>query len=131
MEEHTKHPAARILLPTVLAVVVLGAYLNGVIGFEEETFEPYLRQHLMIDDVQAIGDADHKHPIMTHPYGFMRLWTQDYWGGATADGNLYRPITVFSFWVNSFVTGLTPVPMYFRVVNIMMLWLLGVLLAWW
>ncbi len=140
-ETHQPHPAARLLLPLVMGAAVFGLYVNTLVGFDYDIMRPYFRQHVMIDDVLMVMEKNDLHadgpgakasnPTVTHPYGYEKVWRQDYWAGRTADANLYRPVTVLSYWMNAFVTGLTPVPMLFRLVNVLLLWLLGVLTAWW
>lgn len=61
-------------------------------------------------------DAVQRNPTVAQPSaaGFLALWTSDYWLGVdpsgtpvemSTDRNLYRPITILSFWLNAVLTG--------------------------
>ncbi len=59
------------------------------------------------------------HPALTQPGGFWHIWTHGFWEGVAQDPNLYRPVTVLSYWAHGVVTGLGHVPV--RCVNIALL----------
>lgn len=74
----------------------------------------------LIDDHTAIAE----HPQVTRFNGLFELWASDYWAGQTEDRNLYRPITVLSYWANWRVTPNHAAG--FRVVNLLLLGGIGV-----
>lgn len=76
----------------------------------------------LIDDHDAIAS----HPDVVKIGGLATLWGHDYWAGRTEDANLYRPITVLSYWMNWRVTPDTPTG--FRVVNLLLLGGIGIAL---
>lgn len=71
------------------------------------------------------------HPALTQPGGFWHVWTHGFWEGVAQDANLYRPVTVLSYWAHGVITGLGPAPV--RCVNIALLglcaWAGGTLLS--
>ena len=70
----------------------------------------------LIDDHSAIE----QHPDVQEAVGGLRLWTHHYWQGSPSlDDQLYRPVTVFSFWLSQRLTPDSATG--FRVVNILLL----------
>jgi cytochrome c-type biogenesis protein CcmH/NrfG len=127
MDLRTSHPAARTSLPVIMGVMVVAIYFNSIGGFDKDTWRPYSRGQFMIDDHDAIEN----HPLVFHPSGLTRAWTTEYRMGRTEDQSLYRPVTILSYHLNARLIGWYPVAMGFRIFNIVMLWMLGVMVAWW
>lgn len=97
-----------------LLAIGMGLYANALVN-------PFL-----IDDLDAIV----AHPDVISSRGALTLWGHDYWAGRSPeDRNLYRPVTVLSYWLNARLTGLNP--WGFRVVNIALLAALGWLVFLW
>lgn len=70
----------------------------------------------LIDDHSAIQ----QHPDVQEAAGVLRLWTHHYWEGSPSlDDQLYRPVTVFSFWLSQRLTPDNATG--FRAVNIPLL----------
>ncbi|MEM9020989.1 MAG: hypothetical protein AAGC44_10530 [Planctomycetota bacterium] len=105
------HPSAFWLVAIGLLVLPLLVHA-GSIG------HPFL-----IDDHLAIAE----HPQVTRFNGVFELWTSDYWADRTEDANLYRPITVLSYWLNWWVTP--DAPAGFRVINLLLLGGIGLVLV--
>lgn len=105
--------------PTRLShwLVVAGLLVLPLVLYAGAIDHPFL-----IDDHDAIA----AHPDVVKVGGLATLWGQDYWAGRTEDANLYRPITVLSYWLNWRVTPDTPAG--FRVVNLLLLGGIGVAL---
>jgi len=115
--------------PIALVIVVLALYANA------------LNNPFLSDD----GPIIERSPTITTPSvaGLVGLWTTSYWqvinpSGHTVwlnedDRNLYRPITIFSFWLNRWIAGVTP--WAFRIVNVLLhagaAWMLGCWCAAW
>lgn len=77
------------------------------------------------DDQLAVSG----NPTVARPSGtgFRALWVTDYWRGVAPDGqvtemstdrNLFRPVTIASFWLTSWIAGIDP--MAFRVGNVVL-----------
>jgi Tfp pilus assembly protein PilF len=70
-------------------------------------------------------------PELTQVGGFWQIGTHGFWEGIAQDPNLYRPVTVFSYWLHGVVVGLGQTPV--RCVNIALLgfcaWAGGALLC--
>jgi len=114
--------------PLVAVAVALALYANAL-------GNPFLG-----DDLLAVV----QNPTVARPSaaGLAALWTTDYWRGVdpagrptemSTDRNLYRPVTVLSFWLNAWVAGVDAPA--FRVVNVVLhalaAWLVGVLCRRW
>lgn len=70
----------------------------------------------VIDDHSAIR----QHPDVQELGGVLRLWTHHYWEGSPSlDDQLYRPVTVFSYWLSQRLTPDSAIG--FRVVNLLLL----------
>ncbi|MEM9416717.1 MAG: hypothetical protein AAGA29_14755 [Planctomycetota bacterium] len=70
----------------------------------------------LIDDHSAIK----QHPDVQEVAGGLRLWTHHYWQGSPSlDDQLYRPVTVFSFWLSQRLTPDSAAG--FRALNIFLL----------
>ena len=120
-----RHVAINILLPIGLSLLIFTFYVNTRFNYR-----------FLIDDVDIVE----QNPDVIDADGWKNLWTHDYWAGRSTDSNLYRPVTILSYWVNARlplaghvvdnrVEGLTP--RYFRGVNILLLTALCWLLALW
>ena len=100
-------PAAAVVLAAFLL------YLNA------------LPNPFLLDDHDAIAT----NPDVVQPARLGRLWVDDYWAGRGDDPNLYRPLTILSYRLNAAASGLSPEA--FRLVNVLLLGLLGAgVLAW-
>ncbi|MFI4860675.1 MAG: tetratricopeptide repeat protein [Phycisphaerales bacterium JB063] len=70
----------------------------------------------LIDDHSAIQ----QHPDVQDFAGGLRLWTHHYWQGSPSlDDQLYRPVTVFSYWLSQRITPNSAAG--FRIVNLLLL----------
>lgn len=113
----TATPAARSRLAwrwlPVLMLLAIAVYANAWPN-------PFLS-----DDRPIIQDS----PTITHPSltAGLRLWTIHYWARVLPDGqlkldigdtNLYRPVVIFSYWLNSLATGVDA--RWFRLVNLLL-----------
>jgi Tfp pilus assembly protein PilF len=92
------------VLPCVVCVALAFLFYANAIG------NPFI-----IDDAMMIL----AHPALTQPGGFWHVWTHGFWEGVAQDANLYRPVTVLSYWAHGVITGLGPAPV--RCVNIALL----------
>lgn len=119
------HKSVSILLPMALGLVVFASYVTTRFNYD-----------FLIDDIDIIQT----NPDVVEADGWRTLWTSDYWSGRSTDNNLYRPITILSYWVNArlplcatIVDGraIEIFPRYFRGVNIILLTLLAWLIALW
>lgn len=114
--------------PLLLSLAALALYANAI-------------ENPFLSDDKRIVVAN---PTVSDPSfaGLWRLWTVDYWTGVYEDGetwelsedrNLYRPVTVLSYWINSVVTGISPAG--FRFVNLLLhvtaAWIVGLWCARW
>lgn len=107
------------MLP-LLALVAAGLYTDA------------LDHPMIIDDRPIIL----KHPHVNSPGGIGRLWADDYWAGQAPYNNLYRPVTILSYYLNARIPGVAQIEdtgqmtevsiVGFRVFNVALL----VLLAW-
>ncbi len=122
-----RHVAINILLPIGLSLLIFTFYVNTRFNYR-----------FLIDD----ADIVEQNPDVINADGWKTLWTHDYWSGRSTDRNLYRPVTILSYWINARlplvstvvdgrVEGMTP--RYFRGVNILLLtgfcWLLALWLS--
>ncbi len=118
----------RALGAVLLAAAALALYANA------------LGNPFISDDERVIAT----NPTIVRPSaaGLRKLWTTDYWEGIDPDGrvtrltvdrNLYRPVTILSFWLNARIAGVRP--WSFRVVNVLLhaasAWLVALLGARW
>lgn len=100
--EHTIQRKLLVVLAFVAAAFVVYALALG---------NPFV-----IDDHSAIR----QHPDVQDTAGALRLWTHHYWQGSPSlDDQLYRPITILSYWLSQRVTPGSPAG--FRAVNILLL----------
>lgn len=105
MSKPTHNPTQRKLL--VILAFVAGAFVVHALA---------LGNPFVIDDHSAIV----QHPDVQDAAGALRLWTHHYWEGSPSlDDQLYRPVTVFSYWLSQRVTPDRPTG--FRVVNLLLL----------
>ena len=104
----------RVALVAVASVAGAFVLYAGVLGY------PFLG-----DDLLAVS----RNPTVAQPSatGFRALWVTDYWRGIAPDGqptemstdrNLYRPVTIASFWLTSWLAGSDATP--FRVGNLVL-----------
>ena len=119
------HKSVSILLPMALGLVIFASYVTTRFNYD-----------FLIDDIDIIQT----NPDVVEADGWHTLWTSDYWSGRSTDNNLYRPITILSYWVNArlplcgtIVDGRAEeiFPRYFRGVNIILLTSLAWLIALW
>ncbi len=120
-----KQKTINILLPMGLGLIVFATYVTTRYNYD-----------FLIDDVDIIQT----NPDVVEADGWRTLWTSDYWSGRSTDDNLYRPITILSYWVNArlplcarIVDGRAEeiFTRYFRGVNIVLLTGLAWLIALW
>jgi len=105
MNGSTHNPLQRKLL--IVLAFVAGAFVVHALA---------LGNPFLIDDHSAIE----QHPDVQDVSGVFRLWTHHYWEGSPSlDDQLYRPITVFSFWLSQRLTPDSPTG--FRVLNLLLL----------
>lgn len=111
------------MLP-VLALVAAGLYTDT------------LDHPMIIDDRSIIL----QHPHVTSPEGIRELWADDYWADQAPYDNLYRPVTILSYYLNARIPGVARIDdtgqtvemsiVGFRVFNVALLallaWLIGV-----
>ena len=114
-----------ILLPLAIGLAIFTFYVSTRFNYD-----------FLIDDVDIIAE----NPDVTRADGWKTLWTNDYWTGRSSDQNLYRPVTILSYWINArlpkcavIVNGeaTSIAPRYFRGVNMILLLGLCWLLAMW
>lgn len=114
--------------PVVLIAAAFGLYANAL-------GNPFLS-----DDTAIIAG----NPTVAQPSvaALTRLWTADYWQGVDPQGrvialgddrNLYRPVTIFSFWLDGVLAGVQPAS--FRRTNVVAhaaaAWMIGLWCAAW
>ncbi|MCI0341910.1 MAG: tetratricopeptide repeat protein [Planctomycetales bacterium] len=56
--------------------------------------------------------------MVQQPSGVFRLWFSDYWGPGQVGPALYRPVTVFTYWLNRHLLGAEP--WHFHMVNVLL-----------
>jgi len=105
--------SAKLFLPLAMGILVIAFYTSS------------LDNPFMLDDHTAIVN----NPDVIEPGGLTRLWLNDFWAGEKPGETAYRPFTTFTFHLNARLTGLSPIA--FRLVNMMLLGLLGWLIAEW
>jgi len=120
-----RQKSVNILLPMALGLMVFALYLGTRFNYD-----------FLIDDIDIVQT----NPDVVEADGWRTLWTHDYWSDRSTDDNLYRPVTILSYWVNArlplcgrIVDGRAEeiYPRYFRGVNIVLLTGLAWLLALW
>jgi len=103
--------AALVAVASVVGAFVLYA---GALG------HPFIGD----DQLAVRGNPTVARPSVT---GLRALWVTDYWRGVAPDGlvtemstdrNLYRPVTIASFWLTSWFAGIDATP--FRVGNVLL-----------
>jgi tetratricopeptide (TPR) repeat protein len=114
--------------PVGLVVAAFALYANAL-------GNPFLSDDLLI----IAGN-----PTLTRPSGagLVHLWTADYWQGVDQQGrvielgndrNLYRPVTIFSFWLDASVGAVEPAS--FRRTSVLLhavaAWMVGLWCAAW
>ncbi len=104
----------RAALLAVASVVGAFALYAGALGY------PFIGD----DQLAVSGNPTVSRPSAT---GFRALWVTDYWRGIAPDGrltemstdrNLYRPVTIASLWLTSWLAGIDVRP--FRVGNVVL-----------
>jgi hypothetical protein len=75
-----------ILLPMALGLVIFSFYVSTRFNYD-----------FLIDDIDIVQT----NPDVVRADGYQTLWASDYWAGRSSDQNLYRPITILSYWVNA------------------------------
>ncbi len=89
-------PDARRWLPAAVACLALALYL------------PTLGHALTGDDVGIVGQNDlfsgEVHPLVR----LGRIVTAHYWSGYSEEGDLYRPLTLVTYWLNGALSGSRP-----------------------
>ena len=97
--------------PLILWVVVGVAILAAV------TFWPALDNEFVYDDWSAIVS----HPSVTQPGPWYRFWHESYYPRSASPDKLYRPLTVWSFRMNTAWSGhQAPDPWSFHIVNLVL-----------
>jgi tetratricopeptide (TPR) repeat protein len=120
-----RHQSVNILLPMALGLMVFTLFIGTRYNYD-----------FLIDDIDIVQT----NPDVVNADGWKTLWKHDYWTGRSTDANLYRPVTILSYWVNArlplcgrIVEGraVEVFPRYFRGVNIVLLTGLAWLIALW
>ena len=83
---------------------------------------------MLVDDPVIIA----ANPYVNDPAGGVLLWGSDYWAGLGEDSNLYRPVTIFSYWLSA---RFSAEPWWQRLWNVVLhacaAWLVGLWCARW
>ena len=106
-----RSPRAAALCVLAIAVVALLSYLNS------------FKAELIYDNYFIIS----RNSYVTNPDYAPEIWTTHYWAGRGNASNLYRPLTIFSYYVNYVVLGGESEPAGYHVVNLILHITCGVL----
>ncbi|MFH1550111.1 MAG: DUF1736 domain-containing protein, partial [Planctomycetota bacterium] len=106
-----RSPRAAALCILAIAVVSLLSYLNS------------FKAELTYDNYFIIS----RNNYVTNPDYAPEIWTTHYWAGRGNASNLYRPLTIFSYYVNYVVLGGESEPAGYHVVNLLLHVACGVL----
>ncbi len=91
---------------------LLAAGLVAALGIG--AFASSLGNGFAYDDQRIVaGNA-----MVQQPSGALRLWLSDYWGPGQVGPALYRPVTVFTYWLNRHLLGAAP--WHFHLVNVLL-----------
>ena len=106
-----RSPRAAALCILAIVVVSLLSYLNS------------FKAELIYDNHFIIN----RNRYVTNPDYAPEIWTTHYWAGRGNASNLYRPMTIFSYYVNYVVLGGESEPAGYHVVNLLLHVACGVL----
>ena len=91
-----------LLISLALAALAFGLHLNG------------LGNSFTFDDTYIIAD----NPAVTGEGGLARIFSSHYWATVDPRGDLYRPLTIATYWLNYRLAG--PSPWSFHLVNLLL-----------